>query len=185
MDEPDAKGLPHTVANEHEPAIAIAVSIAGPVAIAKRVEDGGQVPAVPNAMADQVEQVPLPCGPPINIVPATPQTSQEAARHVTTVAAPLAFPCTATSLAEANIAKPVSAVGTSVSLEPPVIVDTTETQPLSPHPAPPPPQLCRSPCLLSSALPGLPSRSTTPQPNLKKRAGGSEDGGEAKRGRKE
>jgi hypothetical protein len=130
--------------------------------------------AVPNGSIIKdtlvVAEVTFPTGPPIHIIPATPQDSQEVAQHVTTAAPPLPPLLIAMTSADANADQGLAAV----------------TRPsTSPHPTPPPPQLCRSPQLLSAGLPPIHSRSTTPLANLKKQLGTSEDREEAKQGRKE
>lgn len=123
--------------------------------------------------------------PSIQVVPATPQDSQETVQHATSVAPPLPQLPVSILLADADAAaaEPTSAVSNLISLQLPD--PSSQRLSPSPHPSPPPPQLRRSPRLLSPDPSGLRSRSTTPQPNPKKRVGTSEERAEAKRGRKE
>jgi hypothetical protein len=122
----------------------------------------------------------LPASPRINILPPTPHDSQETAQHPTFTTPPLPPLLNVPSRADADPSDVASA---------PTITNSPIPPPETRHSASPPPaQLRRSPRLLSPTPSGAPSasrsRSTTPQSNLKKRVGTSEDRGEVKRGRK-
>jgi hypothetical protein len=87
----------------------------------------------------------------------------------------------------ADAAVSASAATSIASLQLPAMTDPS-SQPclsISPRHSPSPPQLRCSPQLLSPNPLGLCSRSTTPQPNPKKRVGASQDRAEAKQGRQE
>jgi hypothetical protein len=164
--------------------------------------------AAPAAVAEYEDQtmelygVSLAGALPIQIIPATPQDSQEMMQPTTMVAPPLPPLFTAMTLTEraaaplaSGLVPPASAVDIIASPRPsprppqlrqsPRLLTPVPQFSPSPRPSPPPAQLRRSPRGLTTGPSGLRSRSTTPQPNPKKRAGGtSEDRGETKRGRK-
>jgi hypothetical protein len=134
--------------------------------------------AVAVAMAD---------GPAIHVVPATPQDSQEKGEHPISTPPMLPPLHVSSSPPTADAAVSASAATSIASLQLPAMTDPSSQSRLSisPRHSPPPPQLRRLPRLLSPNPSGLRSRSTTPQPNPKKRVGASQDRAEAKRGRQE
>jgi hypothetical protein len=99
--------------------------------------------------------------PGIQIIPATPQDSQEMALLPMTVAPPLPPLVTPTSVAEATTATPATA--TAVPAATPASAVTIFA---SPHPSPPRTELRRSPRLLSPGPSVIPSTTPLPQPRL-------------------
>jgi hypothetical protein len=190
-------GLAMAMVIEDSP-MAEPIGDASSAADANSVEAEADGPAIPDtAMAEG--EVSLLSVPPIHVVPATPQSSQEVARQTIPMAPPLPILQAATSLPDAEAMESALASNRNVSLSPPLITDTSRTS-LSPshRPSPSPARLLQSPrpspppheplCQLPHLSPGpshLVSRSNTPQPNTKKRAGTSEDRDEVKQGRKD
>jgi hypothetical protein len=176
-----------STAQQVEEDLAVAVPVAAPSA-AQHVEEDLAVAvpvaaplAAPSTAQHVEEDVVGAIAPPINIIPATPQDSQEMPSQATLVAPPLPPLLTATSLPEQEAATPASRRSPRLQSPGP---SHPQLSP-SPRPTPPPAHLRRSPRGHTPDPSGLHSRSTTPQPNLKKRRGTSEDRGDAKRGRME
>jgi hypothetical protein len=176
-----------SAAQHVEEDLAVAVPVAAPLAApstAQHVEEDLAVAvplAAPSTDQHVEEDVVGAIAPPINIIPATPQDSQEMPSQATLVAPPLPPLLTATSLPEQEAATPASRRSPRLQSPGP---SHPQLSP-SPRPTPPPAHLRRSPRGHTPDPSGLHSRSTTPQPNLKKRRGTSEDRGDAKRGRME
>jgi hypothetical protein len=156
--------------------------------VAAAGEAGAGEAAAAGAMAmAMAAAVAMADGPAIHVVPATPQDSQEKGEHPISTPPMLPPLHVSSSPPAADAAVSASAAMSIVSLQLPAMTDPS-SQPclsISPRHSPPPPQLRRSPRLLSPNPSGLRSRSTTPQPNPKKRVGASQDRAEAKRGRQE
>ena len=115
----------------------------------KHVKDGLAMPNLRGPKPAMEEVMSLPAAPPIQIIPVMPQNSQEMAQQPTSMAPPLPLLFTPTALMQPEVCLP--------ALAPALAVECIAL----PDPSPPP-QLRRSPRLLSPGPSVLPQ--TTPPP---------------------